>query len=640
VTSQAHAAHPGHPGRPGVPARPERIGAYTLLSPLGEGGMGVVHLARHDDGRRVALKVLRPHVVGDEEGRRRLDREVSSLRRVRSRWVAEVLDADPWAPVPYVATRYVPGLSLHDHVHREGPVLDGRPGGDLTWCAAGLAEGIAAVHAAGVTHRDVKPANVLLEGRSPILIDFGLARLADDPRLTHTGYLLGTPGYLAPEILYGDDATAASDVHSWAATVAFAATGRAPFGRGPSMAVMDRVRRGEHDLAGVPDPLRSLLAAALDPEPDRRPVLDDILGWLRPRAAVARPRDAAPVVPATGSTDVEDPFTVPLALVAPSADPDGAAPATGVTEVVDTGREGDGAAFDDDAVATAHVPLDAPTRDEAPPTRVYTELARPEASPVHAAAPAQPPADPRFVDAWSMPPTYPAADVGQPAYGDPHAAPHSDAHADPYDPYADPHADPWAQPVPVPREPAAVRLRRAALLGAGIALAGAGLAAAPYLVGLVLVVVTVLLRAASAAAAGVGERRERRGRRWWDAPWALVSAPWHLLASLPSSLLLLVWSGGLGLAAALVGYAVGAPTPLVLGPAGVVVAAALWWGPGGSRVRSPLRRAATPVVLSAGATLLCVAVLLAAVVGIVLAVHGAGAVLTWAPASGSPSLPG
>ena len=97
-----------------------------------------------------------------------------------------------------------------------------------------------------------------MEGRTPILIDFGLARVADDPKLTHTGWLLGTPGYLAPEILYGDDATTASDVHSWAATVAYAATGRPPFGRGPSMAIMDRVRRGEHDLSGIPEPLRGL----------------------------------------------------------------------------------------------------------------------------------------------------------------------------------------------------------------------------------------------------------------------------------------------------------------------------------------------------------------------------------------------
>ena len=213
--------------------------------------MGVVHLARRAaDGERVALKVLRPHIVGDDEARARLAREVSSLSRIRSRWVAEIVDADPWGPVPYVATRYVPGLSLHDHVHEEGPI----EGTDLTWFAGCLAEGVASVHAAEVLHRDVKPSNVLMEGRTPILIDFGLARVADDPKLTHTGWLLGTPGYLAPEILYGDDATTASDVHSWAATVAYAATGRPPFGRGPSMAIMDRVRRGEHDLTGHPGP--------------------------------------------------------------------------------------------------------------------------------------------------------------------------------------------------------------------------------------------------------------------------------------------------------------------------------------------------------------------------------------------------
>ena len=207
--------------------------------------------------------MLRPHIVGDDEARRRLEREVGSLSRIRSKWVAEIVDADPWAPVPYVATRYVPGLSLHDYVHEEGAI----EGKDLTWFAACLAEGVASVHAVGVLHRDVKPSNVLMEGRTPILIDFGLARVADDPKLTHTGWLLGTPGYLAPEILHGEDATTASDVHSWAATVAFAATGRPPFGRGPSMAIMDRVRRGEHQLSGIPEPLRQLLADCLNPTP-------------------------------------------------------------------------------------------------------------------------------------------------------------------------------------------------------------------------------------------------------------------------------------------------------------------------------------------------------------------------------------
>jgi hypothetical protein len=286
------------------PSSARTVGDYTLLTKLGEGGMGVVHLARKGDGPRVALKVLRPHIVGDDEARARLAREVASLERIRSRWIAEIVDADPWGPVPFVATRYVPGLSLHEHVPQEGPI----EGDDLRWFARCLSEGLAGVHAAGVLHRDVKPSNILLEGRAPILIDFGLARVADDPRLTHTGWLLGTPGYLAPEILFGDDATTASDLHSWAATVAYAGTGNPPFGRGPAMAIMDRVRRGEHDLTGLPDDLRSIVAAALQPDPERRPTLPEVLARLGAHAGVA----AQAVTPATD----DDLFTIPLALAA------------------------------------------------------------------------------------------------------------------------------------------------------------------------------------------------------------------------------------------------------------------------------------------------------------------------------------
>ncbi|MBO0847490.1 MAG: serine/threonine protein kinase [Nocardioides sp.] len=303
------------------PSPARTVGEYTLLARLGEGGMGVVHLARKPGGPRVALKVLRPHIVGDEEARRRLAREVSSLERVRSRWVAEILDADPWAPTPYIATRYVPGLSLHDFVPEEGPIR----GDDLRWFARCLAEGVASVHAVGVLHRDVKPSNILMEGRTPILIDFGLARVADDPKLTHTGWLLGTPGYLAPEILYGDDATTASDVHSWAATVAYAGTGDPPFGRGPSMAIMDRVRRGEHDLSGLPDDMIPIVAAALHPDPSRRPRIAEIIGRLGGDQTVVRP--ATP--PAA-----DDSFTIPLSLAAH----EGAAAPTRVSQGVPVPR--------------------------------------------------------------------------------------------------------------------------------------------------------------------------------------------------------------------------------------------------------------------------------------------------------------
>ena len=303
------------------------VGDYRLLTKIGEGGMGVVHLAQAPDGRRVALKVLRPHVIGDDEARERLAREVSSLSRIRSPRIAEIVDADPWGETPFVATRYIPGLSLHEHIAQRGPI----GGGDLRWFAQGLAEAVIAVHTVGVLHRDIKPSNVLLEGRAPVLIDFGLARLTEDPRLTVTGWLLGTPGYLAPEILYGDDATTASDIHSWAATVVFAATGRPPFGRGPAMAIMDRVRRGEHDLSGVPGDVLPLLRSCLAPEPGDRPGAAAVLSALRGNAARGalgddhtmpmslfrnEDDDTTEVIPVSGTTVLDAP-TVPRTRVAP-----------------------------------------------------------------------------------------------------------------------------------------------------------------------------------------------------------------------------------------------------------------------------------------------------------------------------------
>ena len=308
------ATHQQRPQPTGV-----HVGGYRLLTKIGEGGMGVVHLAQAPDGARVALKVLRPHIIGDDEARERLAREVASLRRVTSPRIAEVIDADPWGETPYVATRYVPGLSLHQHIREHGPVT----GGDLRWFAAGLAEAVIAVHRVGVLHRDIKPSNVLLEGRSPVLIDFGLARLAEDPRLTHTGWLLGTPGYLAPEILYGEDATTASDVHAWAATVVFAATGRPPFGTGPAMAIMDRVRRGEHDLTGVPADLLPLVREGLAADPEDRPSTGAVLAALRPEPGrdqltlpwmLAGPPDADPterVGPLTRALTVPSPVETP-----------------------------------------------------------------------------------------------------------------------------------------------------------------------------------------------------------------------------------------------------------------------------------------------------------------------------------------
>ncbi|MCL2541643.1 MAG: serine/threonine protein kinase [Nocardioidaceae bacterium] len=527
------------------PVVPTRVGEYTLLARLGEGGMGIVHLARAADGRRVALKVLRPQVVGDDEARARLAREVASLERVRSPWIAEVIDAAPWAEVPYVVTRYVPGLSLYDHVAEEGPV----PDRDLLWLAGCLAEGVSAVHRAGVLHRDIKPSNVLMEGRTPILIDFGLARVADDPRLTQTGFLLGTPGYLAPEILYGDDATPAADVHAWAATVAYAATGRAPYGKGPAMAVLDRARRGQHDLGGIPQPLAGVIDASLAPDPLDRPLLGELLAWLKPL-----------------STDPEAPQVPP--------------PGRGV--------------FGD-------------------LTQPYTPAGRPAGPAVAAPPTVRPPESPTAVIETERAP-----------------APRTDAMGRVERDWDDQHVDAALSPA---RVPLGERLRRAVAVLAGAALVGAGLAAAPWPVLVALLVLVWALRAGSLAASAVADRRTLRGRKWYDAPGAVVTGPWHVLRAVTGAVVLVLWATGIGAAAGLVGYALdGLGISLFL--AGLAAALALWTGPGSDRFRPPVGRVLYPLARSTTSWLVVSGVLLvlAGALGLLVATHGTD----WMPASSGP----
>jgi Protein kinase domain len=244
-----------------------KLGAYRLLDKIAEGGMGVVYLARGAGQRTVAVKVLRPTVAGDPVARRRLAREVETMQRVRSPHVAEVIDADLAGDVPYIVTRYVPGRTLDEVVSEQGPLR----GGMLARLAGGLAEALAAVHAAGVVHRDVKPGNVMMLRGTPVVIDFGIAQGPEATRLTLTGMFMGTPGYLAPEVIEGQPSTAASDVHAWGATVAFAATGRPPYGTGAYEGIFYRIVNGQPDLAGAPAPLVPLLAAALARHPAHRP---------------------------------------------------------------------------------------------------------------------------------------------------------------------------------------------------------------------------------------------------------------------------------------------------------------------------------------------------------------------------------
>jgi serine/threonine protein kinase len=255
------------------PGDPESIGPYRLHARIGAGGMGVVYLASDATGREVALKLIREEFAADPGFRSRFAREVQAGERVGGRYTAHYLGADLESSRPYLVSEYVPGGNLVDYVAVHGPL----EGDHLIGLAAGLSEGLVAMGAAGVVHRDLKPSNVLMGEHGPKLVDFGISTAADGTSLTQTGAIVGSPSWMAPEQAQGRAITAAVDVFSWGATVAFAATGRQPFGEGRPEAVMYRVVHEEPDLAGIDSRLAPLVRAALAKEPERRPSPDSLL---------------------------------------------------------------------------------------------------------------------------------------------------------------------------------------------------------------------------------------------------------------------------------------------------------------------------------------------------------------------------
>ncbi|MEU4012953.1 serine/threonine-protein kinase [Streptomyces pseudogriseolus] len=264
---------------------PTVVGPYRLLGRLGSGGMGRVYLGRSAGGRTVAVKIVHPHFALDEEFRARFRREVDAARRVGGAWTAPVLDADPDARVPWVATAYAAGPSLTAAVTDRGPL----PEHTVRTLGAGLAEALTAVHGLGLVHRDVKPSNVLLTLDGPLLIDFGIARATDSTAsLTSTGVSIGSPGYMSPEQILGKGVTGAADVFSLGAVLAYAATGAPPFPGDSSAALLYRVVHEPPELDGLTGDVRELVEACLDKDPAARPSPPEITSRLAPEGGAAR----------------------------------------------------------------------------------------------------------------------------------------------------------------------------------------------------------------------------------------------------------------------------------------------------------------------------------------------------------------
>ncbi len=261
---------------------PTVVGPYRLLGRLGSGGMGRVYLGRSAGGRTVAVKIVHPHFALDEEFRARFRREVDAARRVGGAWTAPVLDADPHAAVPWVATAYAAGPSLSAAVADGGAL----PARSVRALGAGLAEALTAVHELGLVHRDVKPSNVLLTLDGPLLIDFGIARATDGTAsLTSSGVSIGSPGYMSPEQILGHGATGAADVFSLGAVLAYAATGEAPFRGDSSAALLYRVVHEPPEIGSLDDDLRPLVEACLAKEPQERPTPAEVARKLAPEGA-------------------------------------------------------------------------------------------------------------------------------------------------------------------------------------------------------------------------------------------------------------------------------------------------------------------------------------------------------------------
>ncbi|MFF4697325.1 serine/threonine-protein kinase [Streptomyces chattanoogensis] len=367
---------------PLLPDDPQSLGPYRLLGRIGAGGMGRVYLARSAGGRTVAVKVVRPDLAQDTAFRGRFRQEVEIARAVSGRYTAPVVDADTDAALPWLATAFVLGPSLTEVVDGHGAL----PEDSVRALGAGLAAALTEIHAVGLVHRDLKPSNVLLAADGPRVIDFGIARAVDGDRMTQTGVVVGSPGYIPPEQALGQQVGTAGDVFALGAVLAYAATGHTAYGDTTPAAVLYQVVHGEPDLTGVPEQLHGLIASCLHREPAGRPTPQQVLETLAPQGTEAVFANWLPgAVSSTIAThaarilDLETPEHGTPAVAAPGAPGTPAAPATppaagqsgfgtaptyvlGAPKATAAPTAGAGATVADIPGATAAAPAVAPSR--------------------------------------------------------------------------------------------------------------------------------------------------------------------------------------------------------------------------------------------------------------------------------------
>lgn len=582
------------------------IGGYTVVSPLGAGGMGTVYRAVDGGGSPVALKLLHPHVGADAAARARLMREVAALQRLRHPAVAAVLDAEVDSTEAFLVTELVDGQDLAARVRDRGPLTPD----DLADLAAGLRDALAAVHAAGVVHRDLKPSNVLLTEHGPVLIDFGIAQDAGDEHLTSTGLVMGTPGYLAPELLSGAEPSPGSDLWGWAAVLAFAATGRPPFGSGAVDVVLARARTGSADLADLGPVTAGALRRALDPDPQRRLAADDVVSALRTAAVDGDPVDGAATRVLSGA-DAAGTVAVPARVGAAGAGATVALAGRGAandgrTRAFAAGGAGDGDDIRlDDGAERVDDELDEPYDDGTDPRHPWRVR----------------PVDVDEAVEWIEEDLDESAGADEEGSG-----------------YARPHA----------------RRRWGSVAALGLLVAAAG-AAWPGRTLIVVGALVLLVRAFGSTVESMHGRREKHGVRASDRLVATVSSPWHLLRAVlglvPSVLVAAsVMVIGLGIGWWLVGtgrWTVGTshqggplqgPTASVL--VGLVVLAGvvlLWFGPLSAMTRLGARRALWVITPNWLGALVLVLLALGVTAMLLVRVLDGGAIV-WSPLP-TPTLP-